>query len=302
MASDLTILLLGANGQVGHELTRTLPVLGRVAAFDFPDIDFSKPETLRTLVRELKPDVIVNAAAYTAVDKAEGEPELARTINADAPAVLAEEAKKLDAVLVHYSTDYVFDGTKEGAYVETDRTNPLSVYGKTKLAGEIAVARCPRHLIFRTSWVISAHGNNFIKTMLRLAKERDALRVVADQWGAPTSAALLAEVTATTVSVMAGASDDDARWGLYHLVADGETTWNGLSRHVLVKAAELGNALKATPESVAEIPTAEYPTPAVRPMNSRLSTVKLTSAFGISLADWTGGVDAAVRQLVGEVR
>lgn len=299
MASKRTVLLLGANGQVGHELVRTLPAIGRVIALDYPDIDFGNPGSLRALVRETAPQVIVNAAAYTAVDKAESEPALAQAINADAPAILAEEAADLGATVVHYSTDYVFDGTKAGPYVEADRTDPLSVYGKTKLAGENAIAKCPRHLTFRTSWVISAHGNNFVKTMLRLAKERDSLRVVADQWGAPTSAALLAETTTSVLASMRNAASDDTRWGLYHLVAGGETTWNGLARRVLEKASELGEVLKTAPNSVASIMTAEYPTLAKRPMNSRLSTAKLFAAFQVQLPNWEVGVNAAVRQLVG---
>lgn len=299
MASDLRILLLGSNGQVGHELTRTLPSLGQVVPLDYPDIDFANLKSIGSVVREIAPHIIVNAAAYTAVDKAESEPLLAQAINADAPAILAEEASKLGATLVHYSTDYVFDGAKATAYVETDRPNPLSVYGKTKLAGEVAVTKCPRHLTFRTSWVISAHGKNFVKTMLRLASERDNLRVVADQWGAPTSAALLAEMTTAALSSTRDVSELDHCWGLYHLVAAGETTWNGLAKRVVLKAMELGKVGKVVPENVMPITTAEYPTPAARPMNSRLSTAKLTSTFGFALPDWTVGVDAAVRQLVG---
>lgn len=296
-----TVLLLGANGQVGQELSRTLPALGCVTALDFPEVDFSNSDALRAQIRKIEPYLIVNAAAYTAVDRAESEPARAFAINADAPAVLAAEATALNAVLVHYSTDYVFDGTKTVPYVESDQTNPLSVYGKTKFAGEVAVARCPRHLTFRTSWVISAHGQNFVKTILRLAKERDRLRVVGDQWGAPTSAALLAEATTAALSAMGGVSADDSRWGLYHLVAGGETTWNGLARHVIAKAAEWGEELRAVPAAVDMIVAAEYPTPAVRPMNSRLSTAKFTSVFGITPPDWTCGVNDAVRNLVGRV-
>lgn len=298
--SEQIVLLLGANGQVGHELQRTLPALGRVIALDFPEIDFCSEAALRDLVRRTKPGIIVNAAAYTAVDKAESEPELAHAVNADAPGILAEEAAARDATIVHYSTDYVFDGQKSSSYIETDPPNPLSVYGKTKLAGEIAVAKCPRHLTFRTSWVISAHGNNFIKTMLRLAGERDSLRVVADQCGAPTSAALLAEATAAALLATSGAQSNDARWGLYHLVASGETTWNGLARYVIGESARLGKQLKAVPDAVAPITTAEYPTSAARPRNSRLSTAKFTEAFKITPPDWTVGVNGALQQLVGK--
>ena len=296
------ILLLGCNGQLGYESQRTLPALGMVEACDFPEIDFSQPECLRALVREVRPDVIVNAAAYTAVDKAESEPDKAHLINAVAPGVLAEEAAALDAILVHYSTDYVFDGTKAGAYVETDPTCPLSVYGRTKRDGEIAAARCPRHLVFRTSWVVGAHGKNFVKTMLRLAGGHEALRVVADQFGAPTSAKLLAEVTAVVLNRMRGAPASDPRWGLYHLVAGGETSWNGLARRVIARASAAGLPLKTRPEHVVEIATADYPTPAKRPANSRLETTKLRTAFEIAPPDWTEGVDEVLDRIVKEIQ
>ena len=296
------ILLLGANGQVGNELRHTLPALGSVVALDVPDIDFSRPESLRDVVRAHRPRIIVNAAAYTAVDKAESDSELAFTINAVAPGVLAEEAEALDACLVHYSTDYVFDGRKPSPYVETDATGPLSVYGRSKLEGERAVQACEKHLTLRTSWVIGAHGQNFIKTMLRLAGERDALRVVADQVGAPTSAALLADVTAKALSHMAERPANDSRWGLYHLTAAGETSWHGLARHVIARAGAMGLPLKTKPEAVLLITTAEYPTPATRPANSRLDTSKLRSAFAVTLPDWTVGVNAVLDRLIPEMR
>lgn len=296
------ILLLGCNGQLGYESRRALTALGTVVARDFPDIDFSQPESLRALVREVRPDVIVNAAAYTAVDKAENEPEKARTINAIAPGVLAEEAQALGAILVHYSTDYVFDGTKVSAYVESDRTCPLSVYGLTKREGELAVTKTPKSLIFRTSWVVGIHGANFVKTMLRLAGERETLRVVADQVGAPTSAKLLAETTAAILDRMVAAPAADPRWGLYHLTAAGATSWNGLARRVIETAIANGVPLKTRSETVEEITTSEYSTLAKRPANSRLDTTKLRTAFGIDLPDWRAGVDEVVTGIVKEMQ
>lgn len=297
-----TVLLFGANGQVGNELRRTLRALGTVVALDIPEVDFSRPESLRDVMRAHRPRIIVNAAAYTAVDKAESESELAFTINAGAPGVLAEEAEALDACLVHYSTDYVFDGRKQLPYVEVDAPNPLSVYGRSKLEGERAVEACKKYLIFRTSWVIGTHGHNFVKTMLRLAGERDTLRVVADQIGAPTSAALLAAVTAKTLSQTAERLPGDSRWGLYHLAAAGETSWHDLARHVIARAGAMGLQLKTKPEAVAPISSAEYPTPATRPANSRLDTFKLRSAFGLTLSDWTVGVNDVVDRLIPEMR
>jgi dTDP-4-dehydrorhamnose reductase len=298
MAPEMTILLLGANGQVGHELQRSLAPLGAVTALDFPEVNFAEPELLREIVRKLRPAIIVNAAAHTAVDKAESEPALAEALNARAPGVLAYEAQLLGAILLHYSTDYVFDGTKDGFWTETDAPNPLSVYGRSKLAGEEAVRACARHVTFRTSWVIGAHGNNFIKTMLRLACERDSLRVVADQYGAPTSAALLADVTAAILTQMKTAPAGDSRWGLYHLVASGETSWHGLAQHLIGYAAAHGAGLKARPETVSPIGTADYPTPATRPANSRLDTSKIRGTFGVNLPNWTVGVNDVLDRIL----
>jgi dTDP-4-dehydrorhamnose reductase len=236
------------------------------------------------------------------VDKAESESKLAFTVNAAAPGVLAEEAEVLGACLVHYSTDYVFDGRKPSPYVETDAPNPLSVYGHSKLEGERAVQACKKHLTFRTSWVIGAHGSNFVRTMLQLAGERDALRVVADQFGAPTSVALLADVTATILSQMAERSPDDARWGLYHLVAGGETSWHGLARHIIARASAMGLSLKTKPEAITPIATADYPLPAMRPANSRLDTSKLRSTFSLALPDWTVGVEDVLDSLIPVMR
>ena len=283
----MKILLLGKGGQVGWELQRSLLPLGEVIALDHDSTDhcgnFADLAGLAATVRQVAPDVIVNAAAHTAVDKAESEPELARTINVLAPGVLADEAQKLGAWLVHYSTDYVFDGSGNTPWRESDATGPLSVYGRTKLEGEQAVARCSRHLIFRTSWVFAARGGNFAKTMLRLAKDRDSLSVIVDQIGAPTGAELLADVTAHALR-MAQVRPELA--GLYHLAASGETSWHGYACYVLAQAQALGQTLKAGPGDVQPITTANYPTPAQRPANSRLDTSRLQAAFGLTLPDW----------------
>ncbi len=287
----MKILLFGRGGQVGWELQRSLSVLGELVALDFdpagnPDGlcgDFSKLAGLAETVRRVAPDVIVNSAAHTAVDKAESEPDFARLLNAQAPAVLADEAQRIGAWLVHYSTDYVFDGSGERPWLEADATGPLSVYGRTKLEGEQNVARYERHLTLRTSWVYAARGGNFAKTMLRLAKERDALTVINDQFGAPTSAEMLADVTAIALKQ---AIAQPKLAGLYHCVAGGETNWHQYARFVLEQAQALGWQLKAGPAQVAEVATAHYPTPAQRPLNSRLDTSKLQSAFGLHLPHW----------------
>ncbi|MBY0444408.1 MAG: dTDP-4-dehydrorhamnose reductase, partial [Burkholderiales bacterium] len=261
---------------------------------DREDCDLSNPEAIRALVARVQPHVIVNPAAHTAVDKAESEPELALAINATAPQIFAEEAAKIGAMLVHYSTDYVFDGTKDGWYCETDKPNPQSVYGKTKLAGELAIAAAnPRHLIFRTSWVFGAHGGNFLKTILRLAGEREELKIIADQHGAPTAASLLADVTAHAVrQVLHIESANDSQvsdlYGTYHLVAAGSTTWHGYAESVVERAKAADVPVKAT--QILPIPTSAYPLPAPRPANSQLRTEKLQAAFGLCLPDWQDGV------------
>lgn len=295
-----TLLVTGANGQVGFELRRSLAPLGRVVALDRSGLDLSRPDELRRVVRELRPDVIVNPAAYTAVDKAETEQDAAFAINATAVGVLAEEARKLGSLLVHYSTDYVFDGTKEGAYVETDAINPQSVYGKSKLAGEQAIAAVgATALVLRTCWVAGAHGGNFAKTMLRLARERDSLRVVADQFGAPTTAALIADVTAQVLGrVWLRSTRDTFPSGVYHLAASGETSWHGYATEVLRYAAARGVELKVDPERIEAIPSTSYPVPAPRPANSRLDTGKLQAAFGIYLPDWRQGVHHLLDQIL----
>lgn len=290
--------MLGVNGQVGHELPRALCRLGEVIALDRAGADLSEPESLRGVVRAHRPQAIVNAAAYTAVDRAESEPELAARVNGVAPGVLAEEARALGACLVQYSTDYVFDGRKQSPYDEADTPNPLSSYGRSKLAGERAVAAVRgRQLILRTCWVAGVHGTNFLKTILRLAAERDSLRVVADQHGAPTSAALIAEVTARVLETMLPAPAGDPRWGLYHLAAAGVTTWHGYARHVIERARALGMPLKATPDSLVAITTADYPAVAARPANSRLDTNRLRTVFPVQLPDWRHGVEQVLEQL-----
>ena len=285
------ILITGKNGQVGFELQRSLSILGKLVAVDVAECDLSSPEAIRTLVREVQPDIIVHPAAYTAVDKAESEQALAQAINATAPSVLAEEAAKLGALIVHYSTDYVFDGTKSGVYSEEDVPNPQSVYGKTKLAGEVAVAAAnPQHIILRTSWVFGAHGVNFLKTMLRLAGERDALKIVADQTGAPTSAALLADVTAQIVAHYLHATDKASfPFGLYHLVSQGETSWHGYAHYVVEAARRHGWQLNV--RDIAPIPTSAYPLPAPRPANSCLSTDKLQQTFAWCSPSWQSQVE-----------
>ena len=294
----MKILLFGKGGQVGWELQRSLAPLGQLIALDFDSVglcgDFANPAGLAETIRQLAPDVIVNAAAHTAVDKAESEPALARTINALAPGVLADEAQKLGAWLVHYSTDYVFNGSGDRPWLESDATAPLSVYGQTKLEGEHAVARCAKHLIFRTSWVYAARGANFAKTMLRLARERDQLKVISDQIGAPTGAERLADVTA---HVLRAVQTRPELAGLYHLAAGGETSWHGYAQFVIDHARRAGQPIRVSPEAIIAIPTRDYPTPAQRPLNSRLDTGKLQAAFGLSLPEWQSGVERMLDEI-----
>jgi dTDP-4-dehydrorhamnose reductase len=287
----MKIVLLGSTGQVGWELQRSLAVLGEVIPLSrqsTPAVDFADPDSVARCVRDLRPDVIVNAAAHTAVDKAESEPELARLLNATTPALLAREAAALGALLVHYSTDYVFDGSGSAPRTEDDATAPLSVYGRTKLEGEQAIAASGcRHLIFRTSWVYAARGGNFAKTMLRLAQERERLTVIDDQWGAPTGADLIADVTAHTIRHV-GHSPKDL--GLYNLVASGETCWHAYARFVIDTARGLRPELPLRVSEIAPVPTSAFPTPAHRPLNSRLDTTRLQARFGLRLPDWQQGV------------
>jgi len=294
----MKLLLLGKGGQVGWELQRSLAPLGEVVALDHDSqeyaADFSEPDALAETVLRVRPDVIVNAAAHTAVDKAESEPEFARKLNATAPGVVARAADRIGALLVHYSTDYVFDGSGSAPWTEEAATGPLSVYGLTKLEGEQLVAQhCARHLILRTSWVYAARGGNFAKTMLRLAKERERLTVIDDQFGAPTGAELLADVTAHAIGDILR---DPSKAGLYHAVAGGETSWHGYARFVLEQARAAGVELKAGPDAVDAVPTSAFPTPARRPQNSRLNTSKLQSAFGLTLPQWQSGVARMLRE------
>jgi len=278
------ILLTGSRGQVGWELARSLSTLGEVVALDSSQLDLTDVAAIRRTVAEIRPRIIVNPAAHTAVDKAEGESERAYALNATAPGVLAEEAEKLSALLVHYSTDYVFDGSGEQARVETDAAGPLNVYGSSKLAGEQAIqAQCRRHLIFRTSWVYGARGANFLLTMRRLMRERPELKIVADQIGAPTWCRGIADATAQVLaqvsSPFAGA-DKPEPWGVYHMTNGGETSWHGFAQAIL----DLD--VPESPARLLPIPSSEYPTPAKRPLNSRLNNDKLQRVFGVHLPDW----------------
>lgn len=294
------ILLLGCEGQVGWELQRSLAPLGEVVAFD-RNLDLTQLESLAEAVRTIAPNVIVNAAAHTAVDKAESEPELAHAINATAVGVLAEEAQRLGAWLVHYSTDYVFNGSGTTPWKEDDVPNPLNTYGQTKLEGERLIAeRCERHLIFRTSWVYAARGGNFAKTMLRLAGERELMQVINDQFGAPTGAELLADVTAHALrQVLDHGDSGNGKAGIYHLVADGVTTWFDYADFV-INATERMDTAQAAIKKIAKVakmvkelrpvPTSAFPTPAKRPHNSRLDTSKLQQTFGLTLPHWQAGV------------
>ena len=279
----MRILLTGAAGQLGRELKRSLACLGDVIARDRLQLDLARADTLRAAVRTAAPAVIVNAAAYTAVDKAETEPTVADAINALAPAILAEEAKRLGALLIHYSTDYVFDGSKASAYTEDDIPAPLAAYGHSKLAGELAIAASGcRHLIFRTSWVYGLHGVNFLKTMLRLGQERDELRVVDDQFGAPTWTRHLADVTALILARR------EVPNGLYHLAGAGETSWHGYAEAIFAEAQRAGLMDKAP--VVHRIASANYPLPAPRPANSRLDCAKFRRDFDLALPDWRTGL------------
>ena len=296
----MNILLFGKGGQVGWELQRSLAVLGDVVALDHDSQhlcgDFANPEGVAQTVRTVRPDVIVNAAAHTAVDKAESEPELARLLNATTPGVLAREANTLNTLLVHYSTDYVFDGSGDAPRDEQTPVAPLSVYGQTKLEGEqlIQASGC-RYLIFRTSWVYAARGGNFAKTMLRLAQEREHLTVINDQWGAPTGADLLADVTAHAIRHLQTRPQDA---GLYHCVAGGETTWHAYAKYVIAQAQQAQSAIKFKATEIAPVPTSAFPTPAARPRNSRLDTRKLQTTFSLRLPDWQQGVARMLREIL----
>lgn len=297
----MKILVTGVHGQVGHALLKTLEGDYEIVALDRTQLDLSDTDAIRRVVQSVRPTLIINPAAYTAVDKAESEPALAHSINTVAPGVMAEEAAKLNASLIHFSTDYVFDGKKQTPYVETDAVNPLSVYGRTKLAGELAIQSVGLpHLILRTSWVYGPHGKNFLKTMLRLSAERDQLKVVADQWGAPTSSNAIAYAVNQLLNVWE--MNTASQSGVYHFTNSGSTTWHGFTCAILdayeVQAVRLGlPPLKVKANSVGAITTADYPTPAVRPHNSRLDQAKLNQTFGVALPAWEQSLQA-VMQLI----
>jgi dTDP-4-dehydrorhamnose reductase len=313
----MSILVTGKNGQVGQALLRSLAGLDEIVALDRSQLDLADLDAVRYTVQTLRPDLIINAAAYTAVDRAEQDRDTAFRVNAESPAVLARACAGIGAAFVHYSTDYVFDGQSPQPYTEVDVPAPQSVYGQSKWAGERAVqAAGGRHLVFRTSWVVGAHGGNFLKTMLRLGAERDSLRVGADQHGAPTSTELIAHTTVQVLQQMRApalaantkgeaspptnapwAPIDDPRWGLYHLAAAGETTWHAYACHVMDRATALGWPMRASAQRIEAIATDQYPLPAPRPANSRLNTQRLQSRFGVKLPDWQAGVDAVIDSL-----
>lgn len=295
----MKLLLTGCHGQVGFELQRSLAPLAEVIAIDIADCDLSDEQALRALIQKIKPDGIINPAAYTAVDKAESETALAKKINVDAPRIMGEEATKSGAFVFHYSTDYVFEGVGDQFYKESDATNPQNVYGQTKRDGEQALLNaCSHSLIMRTSWVVGAHGGNFAKTMLKLASERDALSVVADQYGAPTSAALLADITAQLVGRIKYAGDRTFPYGLYHVVASGVTSWHAYAQFVIAEAIKAGKAMTVSPEMVNPITTLDYPVPAKRPANSRLDTTLFQNTFDLRLPDWKHGVSHVLQQIL----
>ena len=295
----MNILLLGRDGQLGTVLCGVLPALGNVEAVGRAGADLAHPEAVAALVRDKRPDVIVNAAAYTAVDRAESEAELAETVNARAVGAVAAAAADIGATLVHYSTDYVFDGEGSRPHEETDPTAPINVYGRSKRNGEIAITEAsPRHVILRTSWVHAPGGRNFVTRMLELAAEREELQVVDDQIGAPTSARLIAEVTASVLQ--RNADGRPVADGIYHLAAAGETSWAGLARHVIDHAIGRGARLKMAADKVLPVPSSVWHTPARRPLNSRLSTQKLREALGLELPHWTQDVEATVDAMVPE--
>ena len=293
----MKILLLGKNGQVGWELQRSLAPLGEVLALDRNSSthcgDLANLEGLAETVRVFRPQVVVNAAAYTAVDKAESDQTTAHLINALAPEVLSRACAAIDALLVHYSTDYVFDGSGQTPWVETDTTGPVNVYGRSKLAGEQGIAKQgARHIVFRTSWVYGTEGGNFAKTMLRLAQEREKMAVINDQYGAPTGAALLADITALSLQ------QTQALSGIYHLAAAGETTWHAYAQYVLQTAKQFKPDIDYKVKEVAAVPTSEFPTPALRPLNSRLNCSKLQQALQCQLPDWQKGVDSMLSKIL----
>ena len=293
----MKILLTGSDGQVGFELKNKLSALGEVVATDREELDLTNLNAIRTFIDQTIPDIIINPAAYTAVDKAESEPEIAYQINTLAPEVLADKARELDIPLVHFSTDYVFDGLKKDAYIETDKTNPQSVYGKTKCEGEEKIRTHAKHIILRTSWVFGSHGNNFLKTMLRLMQEKDSLNIVGDQWGSPASASMLSDVTFKIVdAILKNKNFND--YGTYHVTNDGETNWHAYASLIASEAIKLNIKVTCAPDKIHPILTSEYPTAAKRPLNSRLNTDKLKKTFVLELPHWESEVKRVLREII----
>ena len=293
----MKILLTGSNGQVGFELAKKLSALGEVIATDREDLDLTNPEAIRQFIDQVKPDIIINPAAYTAVGKAESEPEMAYQINVTAPEVLAEKASELNIPLIHFSTDYVFDGLKKDVYIETDPTNPQSVYGKTKCEGEEKVRLHHKHIILRTSWVFGSHGNNFLKTILRLITEKESLNIVGDQWGSPASSSMLADVTFKIVDAILK-NKNFIDYGTYHVTNEGETNWYEYADLIANEAIKLNLKIKCKPDHMHPILTSEYPTAALRPLNSRLNTDKLKKTFMLELPNWESEVKKVLKEII----
>ena len=293
----MKILLTGKNGQVGFELNKKLSALGEVIATDRNALDIADPDKIRAYVDQVKPDIIINAAAYTAVDKAESEPELAYQINVKAPQALAEKAAELNIPLVHFSTDYVFDGSKKEPYVEADQINPQSVYGKTKCEGEEKVRAHSKHIILRTSWVFGSHGNNFLKTILRLIYHKESLNIVADQWGSPASSSMLADVTFKIIDTTLNNKNFN-NYGTYHVTNEGETNWYQYADLIANEAIKLNLKIKCKPDHMHPILTSEYPTAALRPLNSRLNTDKLKKTFMLELPNWESEVKKVLKEII----
>ncbi|HTB97728.1 MAG TPA: dTDP-4-dehydrorhamnose reductase [Terracidiphilus sp.] len=296
--SPAKVLILGSNGQVGLELQRSFHGFGEIVTADRSIVDLTRPDSIRDFVRHTQPGIILNAAAYTAVDKAESEPDLAYAINAEAPRVLAEEAAQLGAIFVHYSTDYIFNGQKESAWLEEDPPEPINIYGRSKLHGEQAIqAACRRFLIFRTSWVYGPHGRNFLLTMLRLGRERDELSIVDDQMGAPTSSVEIANATRAVLDSVHATQSGEQWPGVYHMSCAGSTSWCGFSRSIFQRAGEL---LQGRSPIVHPIPSTQYPTPAKRPANSVLSNEKLRQVFNVQLKPWESALDSVMKTLLAD--
>ena len=293
----MKILVTGSKGQVGFELAKKLNTLGEVIATDREELDLTNTDAIRAFIDQTKPDIIINPAAYTAVDKAESEPDLAYQINTLAPEVLAEKASELNIPLVHFSTDYVFDGLKKDAYIETDKTNPQSVYGKTKCDGEEKVRHHSKHIILRTSWVFGSHGNNFLKTILRLILDKESLNIVVDQKGSPASASMLADVTLKIADTIFK-DKNFSGYGTYNLTNEGVTNWYEYANFIAIEAIQLGLKTKYEPNYIRSILTSEYPTAAKRPLNSRLNTDKLKKTFMLELPHWESEVKKVLREII----